>query len=206
MEFITLIVSLVIVITIHEFAHAWTSNFLGDPTAKLAGRVTLNPLKHLDPMGTLMMFLIRIGWGKPVPVNPIYFRNPRRDEAITALAGPVSNLLLAVVVAIPVKYFGEFIFPNVYFFLNMLLDISIVLFAFNMLPFPPLDGSKFFQLLVPKRYRNAYEEFLNKGTVYFLLFLLIDQFVLGRIWGFSLMWQFIGFIYTVVKSVIFLGS
>jgi Zn-dependent protease len=206
MEFLALIASLVIVITIHEFSHAWTANYLGDPTARLAGRITLNPLKHLDPLGTIMMFLIRIGWGKPVPVNTGNFRNPRKDEAITALAGPLSNLLLAVAVMIPIKYFDQFLLPEVAMFLNYLLDVSIILFAFNMLPFPPLDGSKFFQLAVPRRFRFVYDQFLEKGSVYFLLFLLIDQFVLVRVLGFSILFQFIGFIFTFVKSLIFLGS
>lgn len=205
-DFIIVILALVIVITIHEFSHAWTANYLGDPTAKLAGRISLNPLRHLDPLGTLMMFLIRIGWGKPVPVNPAYFRNRHRDEALTALAGPLSNLLLAVVVMIPIKYLGEYLLPSVNYFLNVLLDVSIILFAFNMLPFPPLDGSKFVQVLIPKKYRSGYMEFIDKGTVYFLLFILFDQFILGRYLGFSILWTFIQYIYVVIKSIIFLGS
>lgn len=206
LDFFVVILALVIVITIHEFSHAWTANYLGDPTAKLAGRISLNPLRHLDPLGTLMMFLIRIGWGKPVPVNPAYFRHRHRDEALTALAGPMSNLLLAIVIMIPVKYLGEYLLPSVNYFLNVLLDVSIILFAFNMLPFPPLDGSKFIQVLVPKRYREAYLDFIDKGSVYFLLFVLVDQFVLVKLIGFSIIWTFISFIYVVVKSVIFLGS
>jgi len=206
MEFVYLIASLVIVITIHEFAHAWTAMKLGDPTAKLAGRVSLNPLKHLDPIGTIMIFLIHIGWGKPVPVNPSYFKNRRRDEAITALAGPLSNLILAIIIAIPIKYFGERIFTDVYMFLQILLDISIILFAFNMLPFPPLDGSKFLGWLVPKKFKPFYDNYLQNGTVYFLIFLLIDRFLLLRIFGFSVLSAIIGVIFTIVKSAVFLGT
>lgn len=206
MDFVYLIASLVIVITIHEFAHAWTALKLGDPTAKLEGRVSLNPLKHLDPLGTIMMFLIHIGWGKPVPVNPSYFKNRGRDEALTALAGPLSNLILAIIIAIPLKYFGDRIFDEAFIFLQVLLDISIILFAFNMLPFPPLDGSKFVGWIVPKRFKHQYDLYLRNGTVYFLIFLLIDRFLLLRIFGFSLLSEFIGFIFTIVKSAIFLGT
>lgn len=206
MEFIFLIVALVIVITIHEFAHAWTANRLGDPTARLEGRISLNPLKHLDPVGTLMMFLIHIGWGKPVPVNPLYFKNRFRDEALTALAGPLSNLILAIVCAIPLKYFSGMMFPPVVLFFGILLDISLILFAFNMLPFPPLDGSKFLSWFIPRRFKGLYEDYLKNGTMYFLIFLLADRFLLVKIFGFSILSEFIGVIFTVVKSLIFLGS
>jgi len=206
MEFLYLIASLVIVITIHEFSHAWTAFKLGDPTAKFEGRVSLNPLKHLDPIGTLMMFLVHIGWGKPVPVNPSYFKNRHRDEALTALAGPLSNLILAVLIAIPLKYFGDRMFDQVFLFLNILMDISIILFAFNMLPFPPLDGSKFLGWLIPHKYKPKYDLYLQNGTLYFLIFLVTDRFLLLRIFGFSFLSEFIGVIYTFVKTAIFLGT
>lgn len=206
MEFINLILALVIVITVHEFTHAWVANYFGDPTAKLQGRVTLNPLAHLDPIGTLMIFLIRIGWGKPVPVNPMYFKNPKRDEAITAVAGPLSNLAMAALLAIPLKYFGARMSPVIATFLATVLDISIILFAFNMLPFPPLDGSKFLQLLMPKRFERAYEQYLRNGSMYFIGFLLIDNFILAKYFGFSILSRFIGEIYTFVKAAVFLGT
>ena len=212
MDFLYLIVALVAVITIHEFSHAWVANYLGDPTARLAGRVSLNPLKHLDPLGTILIFVIQIGWGKPVPVNPYYFKKPKRDESLTALAGPLSNLLLAVAFAIPVKYFsgtlsqvvlgGE---PVLLGMMSAIVDMSIVLFAFNMLPFPPLDGSKFVQLLIPKRYERLYEEFLRNGSVYFMLFLLFDRFFLFRIFGFTLLGEFIWRVFAAIKGFIFLG-
>ena len=201
-----MIIALVVVITIHEFSHAWVANYLGDPTARLEGRISLNPLRHLDPVGTIMIFLIHIGWGKPVPVNTAYFKHRRRDEALTALAGPASNLLLAVFVAIPIKYFGNDIIEPVFIFLLTLFDYSIILFAFNMLPFPPLDGSKFLGWIVPKGFHDVYDQFLSNGTVYFLIFLVFDTFILGRMFGFSILSTFIGFVYTAVKSVIFLGS
>lgn len=207
-----LVVGLVAVITIHEFSHAWVANALGDPTARLQGRVSLNPLKHLDPLGTLLIFLIQIGWGKPVPVNPSYFKKPKRDEALTALVGPLSNLLIAILFSIPLKYasgfLGDLAIGGEPIGLNLvaaIVDMSIILFAFNMLPFPPLDGSKFVQLLVPRRFEFAYRNYLKNGQMYFLLFLLADRFFLGRILGISALGWFIGTVFALIKGAIFLG-
>lgn len=207
-----LVVALVAVITVHEFSHAWVANYLGDPTARLAGRVTLNPLKHLDPLGTILIFLVQIGWGKPTPVNPGYFKKPRRDEALTALAGPLSNLIIAVIFSIPLKYASGFLGdlslagePVVLNIFGAIVDMSIVLFAFNMLPFPPLDGSKFLQLAIPRRFEAAYNRYLQNGQMYFLLFLIFDRFFIGRIIGLSLLGWFIGSIFAAIKGLIFLG-
>lgn len=206
MDLILLILALLIVVTVHEFSHAAVANFFGDPTAKINGRLSLNPLKHLDPIGVLMMFMVHIGWGKPVPVNSRYFKNPKREEALTALAGPGSNLLLAIVLAIPVKYFADTMPHQLTYFLAMLIDVSIYLFAFNMLPFPPLDGSKFIGIFIPKKFEFAYKRYLQSGVTYFVLFLLFDQFFLARAFGYSVLYQFMGIIYTFVKSIIFLGT
>ena len=213
MDLFYIVVALVVVITVHEFSHAWVANYLGDPTARLEGRVSLNPLKHLDPVGTILIFLVRIGWGKPVPVNPSYFKKPRRDEALTALAGPASNLIIALAFAIPIKYFGSTLVqltiagePVLYYLFGAIIDMSIVLFAFNMLPFPPLDGSKFLAWFIPKQYDRAYQNFLKNGTVYFLVFLVFDQFILYRMFGFSILYEFIGAISGIIKSIIVLGA
>jgi len=201
-----LLVALLIVITIHEFSHALVANFFGDPTARLAGRLSLNPLRHLDPVGVIMMLIIHIGWGRPVPVNPRYFKNPKRENALTALAGPISNLLMAIILAVPLKYFGSKMPLEIATFLATLLDVNILLFAFNMLPFPPLDGSKIIGMIIPKRYEHWYHDYLNKGVAYFVIFLLFDQFILARLFEYSILSQFIGFIYTFVKSLVFLGT
>ena len=206
LELVFLIIAMVIVITIHEFSHAWVANYLGDPTAKMAGRVTLNPLKHLDVVGTIMLFLIHIGWGKPVPVNPHNFKNPKRDNALTALAGPMSNLVLALILALPLKYFSAYMPLRINLLLATVLDVSILLFAFNMLPLPPLDGSKIVGMFIPRKYELAYGRYLQSGVTYFVLFLLFDQFVISRAFGFSVLSQFMGLIYTFIKSVIFLGT
>jgi Zn-dependent protease len=153
-----------------------------------------------------MMFLIHIGWGKPVPVNPRYFKKPKRDNAITALAGPASNLVLALVLALPLKYLGNYIPYQIGYFMMVLLDVSILLFAFNMLPLPPLDGSKIIGIFVPRKYEPAYERYLHTGVTYFVIFLLFDQFILSRYLGYSVLGQFMGIIYTFIKSAVFLGT
>lgn len=202
----TVIIALVIAVTVHEFSHAWVANKLGDPTAKLAGRLTLNPFAHLDVLGTLMLFLIHIGWGKPVPVNPQYFRMPKRDSAVTALAGPFSNLLMAVVLAIPLKYFSHFLSPIFYNVIGVVFDVSIVLFVFNMLPFPPLDGSKIIGIFVPNQFNHFYLRYLEYGMRYFVFFLLFDQFILARLLGFSFLQSFMGVIFVFLKTVLLLGT
>jgi Zn-dependent protease len=143
--FIYLLLSLIISIDIHVFFHAWTANYLGDPTAKRMGRVSLNPLAHLDPMGSLMMLIsafsgIGFGWGKPVPINPYNTRhNPVTAHGIIGVMGPISNLALAAVVAIPLR-FGSLPHGVLSQFLIYLVMTNISLAVFNLIPLPPLDG------------------------------------------------------------------
>ena len=199
------LLALVIILTVHEFAHAWVANRLGDPTAERAGRVSLNPLRHLDLLGTLMLFIAGIGWGKPVPINPRNFENPVRDQALTALAGPMANLLMAFVAAIPLSYLPETASTIPWLqFSNAIMELSIVLFLFNMLPFPPLDGSKFIAILVPKRMRARYLEFLHKAAPYFLVFVILDIYFSPRIFGFSLVWFFVSTATFWLKAAILL--
>lgn len=206
LEFVYLIFALVFVVTLHEFAHAYMANFLGDPTAKHHGRISLNPLKHLDPVGTILMFVVGIGWGKPVPVNSSYFKKPMVYEAIVAVAGPLMNLLIAVVVLIPLKYFSPYLNVELAMFFSTIFDVSVLLFAFNMLPFPPLDGSKFLQLLIPRRWVHHYQAYLANASVYFLCFLVVDNFILSKYFHFSVLSWLVGWIVLGVKSVLFLGS
>ncbi|MBU0982085.1 site-2 protease family protein [Patescibacteria group bacterium] len=191
------LLALVLILTVHEFAHAWVALRLGDPTAERAGRVSLNPLKHLDLLGTLMLFLVGIGWGKPVPVNPRNFKNPVRDGALTAFAGPLANLILAFMAAFPLSYLPETsaTAPWLVFF-GAVMDLSLVLFFFNMLPFPPLDGSKFVSVFVPVRYRASYMEFLRTAMPYFLVFVVVDIYLSPYIFGASIVW-------TVVSTATF---
>jgi len=205
-EFLYILFALVVVITFHEFAHAYVAYLLGDPTAKKHGRVTLNPLVHLDPLGTILIFLAGIGWGKPVPVNRAYFKRPVAYEALVALAGPMMNLLIAVVVLVPLKYFGNYLNYELAMLLGTIFDVSILLFAFNMLPFPPLDGSKFVQLLIPRRFQHHYQFYLANASLYFLAFLIFDNFLLAKYFGFSVLSLLIGWIVVGVKTVLFLGG
>jgi Zn-dependent protease len=138
MENIIVLLSLLIAITVHEFCHALAADKLGDPTPRAYGRLSLNPLVHLDLLGTLMLFIARFGWGKPVPIDPYNFRHPRRDETIVALAGPLSNFLLAFIFS---RFPGNLTFILTY--TNLYLGI------FNLFPIPPLDGSKILLNILP---------------------------------------------------------
>jgi len=135
--------ALLMAVTVHEFAHAWTADHLGDPTAKLAGRVTFNPLAHLDPIGTLMLLLFRFGWGKPVPIDPFNLRNPRRDAAIISFAGPAANLTLATILSVFIRLSYIFLGPTSILIETVLLPfvfLSVMLAIFNLIPIHPLDG------------------------------------------------------------------
>jgi Zn-dependent protease len=149
-------------LTVHELAHGLVAYRLGDPTAKNEGRLTMNPLKHLDPWGVLAFIIMRIGWAKPVPVNPRYFKNPRKDMLLVALAGPGANILLAVASASLAHFFDSFnLLP--YFIQHPLIrmlvasvQINIMLAVFNCIPIPPLDGSKVLMGLLPPTTGRSY--------------------------------------------------
>ncbi len=180
-ELIILAPPLLLALTLHEFAHGVVAYRLGDPTAQRAGRLTLNPLSHLDPIGTIAFFLIKIGWAKPVPVNPVYFRNPRQDMLWVAMAGPVTNLGLAVVSAIAAKavWFIAEVMPYsiaaeaiLVPFSHMLVAsvwINLVLCIFNFLPIPPLDGSRILTGLLPDRLAASYLQFERFGFILILI-------------------------------------
>lgn len=148
------LVAFVIAITIHEFAHAWTALRLGDDTAARLGRVTVNPLAHLDPIGSIGLLMIvflgfGIGWGRPVPVNPNRLRWGHRGMALTALAGPLSNVLLAAVFALPYRLGLPAAPELVMSFVQQLVLVNLLLAAFNLIPIPPLDGLKILTGLLP---------------------------------------------------------
>jgi Zn-dependent protease len=138
--FLGFIIALLVAITIHEYAHAWAANFYGDPTAKLMGRLSLNPLVHLDVIGTIFLLLAGFGWGKPVIVNPHNFKNPKLDNLTVSLAGPMSNLILAIIFGLIYRLFNLPNILEVFFFL--IIFFNLVLMIFNLIPIPPLDGSK----------------------------------------------------------------
>ena len=163
----------VMALTVHEFAHGFTANKLGDPTASYQGRLTLNPLAHIDPVGFLMMLLVGFGWAKPVPVNPRLMSKPKRDMALTSLAGPAVNLLVALVSGIGVGALAQFgytpdrMFEEAFiggmsplsvlsYTLYMMLLLNVGLALFNMIPIPPLDGSNILVALLPNNTAAKY--------------------------------------------------
>lgn len=167
------IIAILLSITVHEFFHAWMANFLGDPTARLEGRLSLNPLVHLDPFGTIMLLLVHFGWGKPVPYNPNYLKNPRLGSLLIALAGPLSNFLLALVFAIPLKYLSADHFLSDFFFLSVYINIGLM--VFNLLPIPPLDGSKIFAYFIPTKFNRQAAYYFQKGPVILLAIIIIER-------------------------------
>ncbi len=165
-------------IPFHEAAHAFVSDKLGDHTARELGRLSLNPLRHLDPFGLLAMLIIGIGWAKPVPVNTAGYKNPRVGMAITALAGPVSNLVLGYICMVLYKlaaYTGQLqaasaadVFGTISTVLLYLVIINLNLAVFNMLPIPPFDGSRVFGLILPEKWYfkvMKYERFIMFGVL-----------------------------------------
>lgn len=170
------VVPVLFCITIHELAHGFTAYKLGDNTAKAMGRLTLNPIKHIDPIGMLMMLIVGFGWAKPVPVDMRNFKHPKWYMAISAFAGPLSNMILAVIfmfilgfVAIPLGINGSNISVIIYTVLSLTVFLNIALAVFNMLPLPPLDGSKvLFSLLPEERYYK-----LLKYERYGMIFLIV---------------------------------
>jgi Zn-dependent protease len=183
---------LLIALTLHEFAHAWTALRFGDHTAKLAGRVTLDPLKHLDPLGTLFMFIAQIGWAKPVPVNPANFTHPRADLWVS-LAGIIANLLQAVAYALVWHGLWHF-FPELwgseflrrFLLLGVLINLSLALF--NLLPLYPLDGSHVLQNLLPRSQAFRFRLFSERYGAALLCGLLI----IGYVSDVSPLWVVIG--------------
>lgn len=206
MEILYLIIALLIAITIHEFSHAWAADRLGDPTPRMAGRLTLNPLKHLDLLGTIMLFLVHFGWGKPVPINPRYFRKPLSYSALTALAGPLSNFLLAILLSIIFKYIWQFLPQEILQLFIWIIEINLVLGVFNLLPLPPLDGSKILGLFVPAKWSGVYMRFLATGPIYLVIIVAVDYFLLERWFGFSIFGYLIGTVLKLFSAIILLGA
>jgi len=168
-DWIFFIPALLIALTVHEFSHAYVADQLGDPNPRLNGRLSLNPLKHLDPMGTIMLLFFHFGWGKPVGIEYSNLRHPRRDAGLISLAGPAANLFLAVILALIIKLLPDFLFTA---FLIPLILINLNLAIFNLLPIPPLDGSKILYSILPLDWADEYNDFMaSYGTI--LLILLI---------------------------------
>jgi Zn-dependent protease len=176
-NFLILAPTFLFALTLHELAHGYAAWKLGDPTAKDAGRLTMNPVKHIDPLGAVLFIIANIGWAKPVPVNPSYFRDPQKGMLLVALAGPGANLLLAVFSAVILKLLSplitELLVPAAQL-LGASVWINIMLAVFNCLPVPPLDGSKVLMGLLPPNAARSYAQLEPYGFI-----LLIVLFYLG---------------------------
>lgn len=159
-------------LSFHEFCHGWVAFKLGDKTAAAQGRLSLNPLDHLDPVGTLMLIFFRFGWAKPVPINSRYFKNPRRDIALVALAGAAGNYLTAIVCGILINLFPRVFlgYSTITQFMVIMMYINIGLGTFNLIPIPPLDGSKVLAVFLPVSKLNAYY-FLERFGMFIILIL-----------------------------------
>lgn len=172
-------------LSVHEFSHGWVANKLGDPTAKISGRLTLNPMKHIDPLGLIAMFLVHVGWANPVPINTRYFKNAKRDTAFVALAGPMSNLISA--------FIGTFIYWALIIVLSLNPGLSampiwngiIIIFVnfvylnvglaiFNLIPIPPLDGSRILDAFLPANLYLAYHKYEQIVRIVLLVVLIFD--------------------------------
>ena len=183
-QFLFVVPCVLIALTFHEFAHGYMAYKLGDPTAKNFGRLTLNPLKHLDPIGTICMIFFHFGWAKPVPINSRYFKKPRRDMALTAAAGPIMNFILAffgvlvcriltkIFVAVPAQsdfvYYIQYAALTLFSYFHML---NLSLGVFNLIPIPPLDGSRIFYIFLPQKWYFGvmkYEKYIQLALLVLL--------------------------------------
>ncbi len=171
--FVIRIITLVIALTFHEFAHAWVATRFGDNTPRAYGRLTLNPLRHLDPLGSLLMVFVGFGWAKPVPINPSAMRT-RSGVMWTSLAGPFANFLLAIFAAIPLRLGLSFSQSNVigYFLVNF-MQINLLLMLFNLIPIAPLDGEKIAEYTWPPSWGAALEKIARFGPAVLLVVLFL---------------------------------
>jgi Zn-dependent protease len=164
--------ALVVSISIHEFAHAFVADKLGDPTARYLGRVTLNPKAHLDPIGTLLLVFAGFGWGRPVPINPINFKNPKRDSALVAFAGPLSNFALATVLAFVYSFAFSYSLLGIFLYFTVLYNLMLGIF--NLLPFHPLDGFKVVLGFLPPNLAVQWQQLQPIG-LYILIALMVTR-------------------------------
>jgi Zn-dependent protease len=188
------IFTLIVAFTIHELAHAWAATELGDDTPRRMGRMTLNPLAHLDPLGSLLLVVAGFGWAKPVPVNPYNFRNgPRLGLALVSAAGPLSNFLMALLAAIPFRMgllnvFDSFsntsrLVPSPAFFLGEFIFLNLILMLFNLIPIAPLDGSKILRGFAPADWDSWLMRLEQWGPFLLMALVFLGRGLFGAIIG-----------------------
>ena len=211
MQFQTLLLiapPILLALTFHEYAHAYTAYRCGDDTARQSGRLTLNPLRHLDPLGTIMIFIVHFGWAKPVPVNPNRLRNPKKDMLWISAAGPLANMMLAlasgllirVLLTIGVTPERHTAIGLLFFMVIMSLQINLALAIFNILPIAPLDGSKILSALLPARYEKLIY-FLERYGPFILIGLIIFSQATGVSVLGGLIWPFVDFFRTLFAGI-----
>lgn len=192
--FVAIFLSIIYALTIHEYSHALAASLMGDQTAKDNGRLTLNPLSHMELFGTIMLLVAGFGWGKPVPVNVYNLRYKRWGEALVSLAGPISNFLSVLLFVLIFRIVSPYFEPTnmLILFLIFLITVNAILGVFNLLPLPPLDGSKVLFAILPDRWQNFKTQLTAYGPWILLVIILLDSFgqtsilsqVIGSLLGF----------------------
>jgi len=175
--------AMLIAITVHEYSHGRVADMLGDPTPRMSGRLTLNPIKHLDVLGSLMIIIAHFGWAKPVPVNSRYFKDPKRDMLLVGVAGPIANFVTAVIFSFPVRFGllgSNIILKGIFLYIVM---INIALGIFNLIPVPPLDGSHILQAFLPPSAMPAFRWFQQYGIIILFLVLFVFRGAFSAIIG-----------------------
>jgi Zn-dependent protease len=176
--FVAIFLSIIYALTIHEYAHALAASALGDQTAKDRGRLTLNPLAHMEIFGTIMLLVAGFGWGKPVPVNPYNLKYKRWGEAFVSLAGPISNFLSVILFVLLFRLVAPYfeITNMLMIFLSFLITVNAILGIFNLLPIPPLDGSKVLFAILPDRLESFKNQLNAYGPWILLAIIIMDSF------------------------------
>ena len=181
MEILVLIVCFALTIIIHEIAHGWMADRLGDPTAKLLGRLTLNPIPHIDLYGTILLplFLVLVhspflfGWAKPVPYDPYNLKDPKKDSALISLAGPLVNMLIATILAIVYRFVPNQIVSGL---IIQVIEFNVALAMFNLIPIHPLDGGKILAGILPNKESHEFDSFMNRFGLILLVFIIVPVF------------------------------